>query len=255
MKDQDYEKVMAYFDQELDPEQQAEVDKMLAEDAEARTFLAQLRESDQFIAGGLSSVLDEPVPQRLIDAARGQSSAANEPMADDTSAAGKPPDTKVVQFVKKPMFGRWTWATAASVLLLVAAGAFMTLPGGSQTDALAIALNNGLEQTASGEIYGQPENGIQVMPVATFRTAEANVCRQFAAQMQDQQTVGLACRSGEGQWQVRTQQTLPGGKTTGQTYTPASGGSGPVAEKLQELNAGQPLDADEERALISGQWQ
>ena len=254
MKDQDFEKVMAYFDQELNPGERAEVEKMLAEDAEARAFLAQLRESDQFIAGGLNSVLDEPVPQSLVDAARGQPSAANESMADDISPAGKPTDSKVVGFPKKPMFSRWAWATAASVSLLVAASAFMISTGGSQTDALANALSKGLEQAASGEIYGQSANGIQVMPVATFRTADAGVCRQFAAQVQDQQTVGLACRSGEGQWQIRTQQTLPGDSSV-QTYTPAGGGSGPVAEKLQELNAGQPLTADVERELISNQWQ
>jgi len=254
MKDQDFEKVMAYFDQELDPGQRADVEKLLEADAEARSFLAKLRESDQFIAGGLNTVLDEPVPQHLIDAARGQPSAANEPMSEDVSSGGQATDSIVVEFPKKPAFSRWAYATAASVTLLVAAGAFLMSPGGSPTGALATAVSNGLEKTASGQVYHLPDEAVQVMPVATFRTAVAGVCRQFAAQVQDQQTVGLACRSGEGQWQIQTRQTLDG-NGAGQTYAPASGGSGPVADKLRELNGGQPLSADEEQALISDQWQ
>lgn len=256
MKDQDYEKIMAYFDQELAPDQQAEIEKMLAEDVDARTFLAQLREADDFIAGGLNSVLDEPVPQRLIDAAGGgQSTAVNEPAPDDTSSAGNASASRVVEFPKKPMLSRWFWATAASVTLLVAASAFIMSPGGSPTDALATALNQALELTPSGQVYRQTEEGIQVLPVATFRTTEAGVCRQFAAQAQGQQTVGLACRMSDGQWQIRTRRVLTGDDEAGQTYAPASGGSGAVAEKLRELNGGQPLDAEEEQALISDQWQ
>mgnify|MGYP005844977967 FL=1 len=254
MNDQDFERVMAYFDQELEPGQQAEVEKLLAEDVEARSFLAQLRESDDFIAGGLDSVLHEPVPQRLIDAARGRSSAANEPMGEIAGLAPKYDDSKVVEFPKKPLFSRWAWATAASITLLVAASAFIMSPGGSPTGALATALSKGLEQTLSGQVYEQVDGAIQVMPVATFRTAEAGVCRQFAAQIDDQQTVGLACRSGDGQWQIRSQQTLVGGET-GKTYAPASGTIGSVGEKLRELESGQPLSADEELELIVDQWQ
>lgn len=238
MNDHDFEKIMAYFDQELDPDQVAEVEQILANDAEARDFLAQLRESDQFVSGGLDSVLDEPVPQRLIDAARGKSGET----------------AQVVEFPKKPAFSRWAYATAASVALLVAASAFVLSPGDSRTDALAQALDAGLETTASGHIYDQADDNVQVMPVATFRTAEAGLCRQFAAQIQGQQTVGLACRAGEERWEVHARKTLAPDQT-GQTYAPASGGSGPVAEKLRELNGGEPLTVDQENRLISENWQ
>ena len=254
MKDQDFEKVMAYVDDELDAEQMAEVEAMLAEDAEARSFLAQLRESDQFVADGLNRVIEEPIPQRLINAAREQSSDIDKPVADHRSSAGTPKDSKVVEFPRRRLSRRWAWATAASVSFLVAGSAFMLLPGNSQSGALASALNTGLEQTASGEIYRQTEAGIQIMPVATFKTAKAGLCRQFAAQIQERQTVGLACRAGEGQWEVRAQQTLPGAESE-ETYSPASGGSGTVAEELQELNGGRPLSEKEERALISDHWQ
>ncbi|WP_150910674.1 anti-sigma factor [Marinobacter halotolerans] len=248
MNDREFEKIMAYFDEELEPEQQADVEKLLAEDAEAREFLAQLRESDQFVQGGLNSILDEPVPQHLIDAARGAPSAANEP------ASPEPRSTrKVVDFPKKPVFSRWAYATAASVTLLVAASAFIISPGDAPSG-LAQALNESLEQTASGEVYSQPEGAVQVMPVATFKTAEAGVCRQFAAKMQDQQTVGLACRSGEGEWQIRASETLADSDNA-QAYIPASGNGGVIAEALQSLDGGEPLSSEQEQALMSDRWQ
>ncbi|TGN40410.1 anti-sigma factor [Marinobacter confluentis] len=249
MNDHDFEKIMAYADQELEPDQVADVEKLLAEDTEARDFLARLRESDQLISGGLDSILDEPVPQRLIDAARGQSAESS-----SESDTGSGQSARVVEFPKKPAFSRWAYATAASVTLLVAAGAFILSPGDSRQGTLAEALNEALEQTPSGSIHGQPDDTVQVMPVATFQTAEAGICRQFAAQVQGQQTVGLACRSGQGQWQIRAEKILAEGEN-GQSYAPASGGSGPVADALSDLRGGEPLSAGQEQSLISDGWE
>lgn len=243
MRDEDFEQIMAYHDKELDQEQSARVEKMLLENSEAREFIAQLQHSDEFLRDGLGDVLEQPVPQRLTDAARGKSAE---------SPAGK----KILAFPRRRPFSHWAYATAASVALAVLAGTYMLAgnPGPAQTDVLAKAVNEGLEATTSGDIYRVSDKPVQVMPMATFATRTAGICRQYAAQFEGEQSVGLACRQQGSQWQIRVQQTVsPGGQP--QLYAPASGGEGQIAGEIEALGGGNPLGIEEEQTLISNEWQ
>lgn len=243
MKDVDFEQIMAYHDQELDPEQAAEVEKVLSENNEAREFLAQLQQSDDFLRDGLGDVLRQPVPQRLIDAAHGKSAESRK-------------GAKILGFPQSRSVSRWAYATAASVALAVLAGTYMVTskPDGESSDMLAKALNEALEVTASGDIYRASNTTVQIMPIATFATTKAGLCRQYAAQWQDEQSVGLACRQQNSQWHIRTQQTLASGSKS-QLYAPASGGEGRIAAEIEAIGGGQPLGIGQEEALISNGWQ
>lgn len=243
MRDRSYELIMAYHDKELNQEQSVEVEQILSDSTEAREFLSQLQQSDEFIRNGLGDILRQPVPKQLLEAACGKSAESRT-------------ESKALMFLKGRSVRRWAYATAASVTLAVLAGTYMLAgkPDLAQSELIARALNEALEVTTSGDIYRVSDKQVQVMPIATFETTKAGVCRQFAVQFQGQQRVGLACRQQNSQWQIRAQQTLASGSQS-DLYAPASGAEeGPIADELEALGGGQPLDVGEEQTLISGGW-
>ncbi|TQE99583.1 MAG: hypothetical protein FKY71_07115 [Spiribacter salinus] len=242
MREQDFEQIMAYHDRALDGEQAAKVEQLLAGNTEAREFLARMREGDDFLRNGLGEVLEQPVPQRLVDTARGNPGAGR----------GK----KVLAFPERSFVGRWAYATAASVALAVIAGTYMLADPSdvAHSDLLARVVSEGLEVTASGDIYRASGQPVQVMPMATFATADAGICRQYAARHQGEQSVGLACRQQESQWQIRAQQTLAADSQP-QSYAPASGSEGQIADEIEALGGGRPLGIAKEETLMSNGWQ
>jgi len=243
MKEKDFEQIMAYHDGALDGEQSARVEQLLAEHLEAREFLAQMQEGDEFLRKGLGEVLEQPVPQHLVDAARGK------PARPDRGR-------KVFAFPRRFFVSPWAYATAASVTLAVIAGTFMLAgqPDVAQSDLLAGVVSDGLEVTASGDIYRTPEQQVQVMPMATFATAKAGICRQYAVQYQGEQSVGLACRQQGPQWQIRAQQTLAADSQP-RLYAPAAGSEDQIADEIEALGGGQPLGMAQEETLMSNGWQ
>jgi len=117
------ELLVAYLDGELDERRAAEVEDWLDRDPALRERVALLGESAALIKAAFDEDLREPVPDRLIAAARGETlAAAQSPAAEAENvvqfrAKGKP---------KPPLHMRW-WVTipaAASLFgLVVGAGA------------------------------------------------------------------------------------------------------------------------------------
>jgi anti-sigma factor RsiW len=113
------ELLVAYLDGELDGARREEVERWLDRDPAARERVALLGESTALIKAAFDEGLREPVPGRLIAAARGETSLGTE----------GPAGGNVVSFrakAKPPLHRRW-WVTvpaAASLFgLVVGAGA------------------------------------------------------------------------------------------------------------------------------------
>ena len=66
------DRLVAYLDGELEPAEQREVDALLDSDPAARDQLAALALSAKLVRRAFDDVLHEPLPDRLIAAARGQ---------------------------------------------------------------------------------------------------------------------------------------------------------------------------------------
>ena len=66
------DRLVAYLDGELEPAEQREVDALLDSDAAVRNQLVALALSAKLVRRAFDDVLHEPVPDRLIAAARGQ---------------------------------------------------------------------------------------------------------------------------------------------------------------------------------------
>jgi anti-sigma factor RsiW len=115
------ETLIAFLDGELDADQRSEVESWLESDAELRDRVAALAASAEALRAVFEPVLHEPVPERLLAAARG----ATEAEIVDFAAAQK-------ARASRPLMARaWVrWATAAGVAGLLIGGSVGYFAGG-----------------------------------------------------------------------------------------------------------------------------
>jgi anti-sigma factor RsiW len=69
------EALVAYLDDELDSAERHHVDAWLAAEPAARERLAALAQSAELVRGAFADIVDEPLPDRLLAAARGETAA------------------------------------------------------------------------------------------------------------------------------------------------------------------------------------
>ena len=245
----DDEILMAYADGELDEARRTEISAAIARDPALARRVEQHRALRTEIAGAFSGVLDQPVPDRLRDAARGGVTSSENP------AAAKPVGN-VVPFparATRPPAAPWRardWTARAASLLV---GVFLTWRfTGTDFDAsegslvargeLARALNT---QLASNQAADAP-----VAIGITFKSSGGEWCRSFV--VRESSTAGLACHS-EGQWRVPV--------TTGVSiqdgdFRQAATQSMPAAilEAIESRRAEDSLGANDELAARESGW-
>ena len=241
------ETVMAYADGELDAATRAAVEAAMALDAQLAQRVARHRALRGRLRAALDPVLDEPLPERLLASVRGA------PLQRHAAEVIAP---------KRKAAPGWSWpqwgAIAASLvggallgpllLLRAPAGAALVTRDGQvlASGALARALT---EQLASSQPPGAP-----VQIGVSFRARNGDYCRTFVLR-EKSALAGLACRAHEA-WrlEVLAQNPAPPAAATG--YRPA-GSALPagVAHTLDELIAGEPLDAGAEAAARARGWQ
>jgi hypothetical protein len=264
MRQLDEETLMAYVDGELDPRRVAEVEALLAEDAEARATVQIFRDSAALVRGAFDPILREPVPARLLAAV-------------NTPAPGKVSDIRLARRgATSRIFPQTAWARAAAVALFIGAGAgYLTaqwpdlLEPSAQVATVDPLLDEALETTGSGVAFArQDRNGgteRNIMPLLTFRDANQRYCREFESTLKgpdgQQVSYGVACRE-QGGWQplalMASQLIAPalrGDPQDKSQYVPAMGGEiASFDTVIQQLMVGGPLRPDEEASLISQGW-
>lgn len=242
MIDKDFEQIMAYHDKELGPKASKTVEQLLLDSEQARDFLKSLQKSDNYLQQGLVDILDQPLPEPLVNSIR-------------EGQPGRKQESTVIAFPKWRSINRWTYATAASISLVVLAGTLVI--SNSITDIsrnpFYIALNEALETTLSGDEYRDPSDQIIIAPIATINTIKAGVCRQYAGQFEGKQRVGLACREASYQWSIHTEQQIATSETT-PSYVPASGDSNGISDAIKALGGNKPLNHEQEQTLILDEW-
>lgn len=219
------EMLIAYVDGELSEADRTLVDSAIAADPALFERLEQHRRLRARVFGAFASVLDEPVPDRLTEAAK---------PSNLVSLAGR----------RRPALPTWA-AIAATLVVGVTAG--LLVPRGAQPTIAS-------DMTAKGELARALEKQLASNPGdsavrvgLTFRTTDG-YCRTFNAA----EVAGLACRDG-GAWKVRmavAQQSAPAGDyRMAASETPAA-----VMEAIDELIVGEPLDAQAEAAAQKAGW-
>jgi hypothetical protein len=244
----DDETLMAYADGELDAARRAEIDAAIARDPALARRVEQHRVLRGDVARAFSTVLDQPVPERLENAARG----GKVPLA----APGR---GKVLQFPARsarapspPWRAREWTAMAASLIVgvLLSWQVFESADSGvivAGTDALVA--RGALARALDSQLASEQRGAEPVLIGLTFKARDGDYCRSFL--MRATRTAGLACRTGS-EWQVTATDSpvLPQGE-----LQQASSALTPSLLRVIEARAdGAALDAEAEQSAQLSGW-
>ena len=269
------EVLMAYADGELSLDERRHIEQRLKLEPALRARLAPFVATREQIANAFDHTLDEPVPQRLLDAV-----LRNRVVYPVWSTPSPKPTvtgrlrtviTSALASLSPSSLG-FTPAMAAGMTLIFAVGVTGGwMAGRSKTTAPTLvnasgstlvangALAEALETAPSRSLSDPATRDVPIVPVLSFKTADGTVCREYRAREDGakRDRAGLACRATDGQWHVTLhvetpKQTAP----TGNTYETASGSSVPSVDALVEsMMTGEALGSEDEHALIARNWQ
>jgi hypothetical protein len=235
------EQLSAYVDGELDAPTAAQIDAALALDNALAARVAQQRALRRLLQQRFDPVLQEPVPEQLLEAMR-IPPVADMQAARERRAAGSA--------------RRWSWqewgAMAATLVLGVLGGItyrgsasdqeLVTQDGGIVAGAyLASALSNQL----AGEVKGHAGTQIGL----SIRAENGEFCRSFTLR---QSTAGLACRRGQA-WAVDTLAAIPVAGP-GEFRQAASSLPEALRVAIEQRMSGEPLTEAEEAEQVGTQW-
>ncbi|MBA3511200.1 MAG: anti-sigma factor [Sphingomonas sp.] len=235
----DDSKFFAWLDGELDSAEAAEVEAEVAADPRLARMAEQHRAFETRVREAFDTVAGEPVPDRLAQAAR-------------------PSGAEIVDFGARSRArnGRGSWlpvpqwaAIAATLALGIGLGTMLDGERGASPVEIrggkmyaAAALDDSLErQLASAGEAGSVRIGL------TFRDQAGTICRSFS----DQRSSGFACRDGS-DWRLRGLFAAPEGQ--GGDYRMAAGPDPNLAVLIDSAIAGEPFDAEQERAAKARGW-
>jgi hypothetical protein len=236
----DDETLMAFADGELDEALRAEITAAVARDPALAARVAKHRALRAEISAAYSGVLSQPVPERLIEAAK-RADARGGKVLQFPARASRPPPT--------PWRAREWTAMAASLVLGVLISWRFLAPGDIAGDAGSLVARGELARTLDSQLAStQGENAPFAIGV-TFKAGDGNYCRSFV--MRATSTAGLACRDGD-QWRipVTTSVELPGGDIRQATASmpPA------ILSAIEARMTGDALDAAGELQARDARW-
>ena len=231
------EKFYAWLDGELSGAEAAEVEARVAGDPE----LARLAKEDRALRARLSNafgtVAEQPVPGKLVAALR--------------------EDRGEIIDLAQPRPDRPWWRPAAPQWIAMAASLGVGVLLGT---AVLDRGSDGLVADQGGQLYAQSvlaeglstqlasvPNDKPVRIGVTYRNRDGAICRSFTVQSSN----GLACRDGD-QWRV---QSLVSANAEGEgSYRMAAGADPVTAGLIAASIAGEPFDAQAERAAREEGW-
>jgi hypothetical protein len=225
------EMLMAYADGEADDATRTLIEAAMRDDPEIRGRVARHRALRQAVQGAFAKVLEEPVPQRLVAAARGA------------------PARNVVGL------RRWQpVAMAASLMLGLALGYF-----GWRGSAPLVTSNGelvagaGLADALSTQLSSDRAPGRVAITGLSFRAKSGDYCRTFSLTGTHSNS-GLACREG-GNWKIKVLAQSPEAPPSASAFRPATSADSPaVRAAVEESIDGEPLDQAGEIAARQEHW-
>lgn len=251
MTEIDRERLAAFVDGELSPEEAAAVVMHLADHPEDQAYVDGLLALNETLGQAYGDPMTEPTPQRIVEV-----------LADAPAAAQEAEGAVVTPFRPRGRRRYVAWGGAGALAAGIAAFALFTgAPPGenpylaSEELAARSPAAAALNELSAGEtrIIG---DDVEIVVISSFRIEGRGVCREYEIVHQDGalHDHGLACPSeGEG-WRVAAQATTAL-ETPDEGFTPASGLTGDrVSDFLDDAGAGLALSADEEDAARAAGW-
>lgn len=239
--------LMAYADGELSAEDRARVEAEMRADVGVARRVAQHQALRGNLRAAFGEVLKEPVPERLLSAARGTSGVA------DFAAAASARQAKQADRAKR----QWSWpqwsAVAASLILAVVVTRVAIL----SRDAAPFTSENGqlvahgeLADALSNQLASTQSRDATTQVGLSFRAKSGSYCRTFTLR-EDKAFAGLACRDGD-DWRVdvlASTDAASGDYTQAGSALPAA-----VLNAIEQQIDGEPLDAASEARAKETGW-
>lgn len=238
----DKDRLAAFVDGELGPEEAAQVAMHLADHPADQAYVDDLYAANEALAQAFAAPLHEPVPEAILATIMGQTAQSTAP--------------NVVPFRRRMPLVAGGLALAASLVAVA-----LVLPGlNAGADGLALgpmAAADPVTQTLDGQASGVPvtlSDGRQSMVLASFAMPDGRFCREFELvdSAKGRVDYGLGCRS-EQTWVIEAVIAEVAAVDPG--YVPADGGEADTLTRYLE-RGGEPvlLDAAAETAAIQRRW-
>ena len=228
----DEEKFFAWLDGEMEPADAAEFANRVASDPALAKLAEEHRSLKLELERAFGPIIAAPVPAQIAQSLH--------PTADviDLAAARR-------RRTMPPLIQWGAIAASLGIGILVGIGvpSHSNLPVKSEAGALYASAS--LNRSLDGELASAPSGNVRIG--MTFRDHSGTICRTFTAP----ETSGLACRSNKG-WNVKGLFAAPEGQQD--SYRMASGMDPNLAQMVSSTIAGEPFDADAERAAKSKGW-
>ena len=243
--------LMAYADGELDLRTRAQVEDAMAADPQIASRVATHQALRKTLQSGFEKVLDEPIPDRLITAARATSRVRSEnrvvvPLRPRRPRAGALP--------------RWAspgWgAIAASFVLGALVWHFGTdwYSSGPVTERDGQLLAAGaLDKALSNQLASAQAAQAPVQIGVSFRSKGGKYCRTFQLR-EHTNLAGLACRE-QDNWKLEALAQSDASPDSHSDFRPAASAlPPPIAQAVDQAIDGEPLDAKAEAQARTNQW-
>jgi hypothetical protein len=237
------ETVMAYADGELDAATRAAIEAAMATDPELTRRIAQHRALRQRLSGAFDAVLAEPLPERLLAAARGD--------VEERRATVVP--------LKRAAAVRWSWREWSALAASLALGALLgpwLMRVGERTPLLssdgAVPPRGMLAHALSEQLASNQPAAAPVQIGVSFRSRTGAYCRTFV--LRDKNPLaGLACHE-RGGWQVEALARAESASAGAEYRAAGSALPAAIAGTLDAMIAGEPLDERGEAAARANGW-
>lgn len=241
------ELLMAYVDGELDAEQAERVEQAMRQDVTLRNKVAQQRALRTQLQQGLSGVLAEPVPTRLLDVLQAQRTAKT---TDNVVDLADKREQKTRASAPRWQFREWG-AMAASLVAGIVIGVSMLNSGSNalitSRDGSVVAQGQ-LADALSTQLASHTASSVHIG--VSFRNREGHYCRSFVVQ-DDKSLAGLACHE-QDSWRV--QMLTEANAQSGEYRQAGSTTPSAVLALIEQQIAGEPLDARAEVEAVSKRW-
>lgn len=244
------ETLMAYADGELDAPTRASVEEAMQSDPEIGKRIARHRALREAMQGGFSAVLQEPIPNRLIEAARGRAAAPKSAVVDLSSARAARE-----RISAGPR--RWQPAAMAASLVLGLGLGFLAWHGPRALirpgDGGGLVASAALAEALSTQLSDDRSPDRVAMIGLSFRDKSGDYCRTFSLTGAEASS-GLACREGA-DWKIEALAQSPRAAASPGNYRTAASADSPVIRAaIESAIEGEALDHAGEIAARQAGW-
>ena len=217
----DDDELLAWLDGELDGSDAARVAAAVAANPALTARADAHRRVTQRLSAGFAPLIGSPAPHSATVVSLAQARSARRRPAND-----------------------WRRYAAIAATLVVGVLTGMQFGGGVGDTQDALVASNELSHALETQLSGQA-GAIRVS--LSFRDRKGSYCRSFSGRA----LAGIACRDDE-TWRLRFAAAAQG--ATG-AYRTASGGGAALAEAVEAMIDGAPLDAKQEARARAADWQ